>query len=82
MARRPSARHGISSLSPRLFVPSDAYAASLSGIWTSTARKENDMIQFAIAMFLLLLFGVAVEELAGRSAGEPDANTDVVQAAQ
>jgi hypothetical protein len=24
-------------------------------------------------MFLLLLFGVAVEELAGRSAGEPDA---------
>ena len=40
------------------------------------------MIQFAIAMFLLLLFGVAVEELAGRSAGEPDASTDVVQAAQ
>jgi hypothetical protein len=43
---------------------------------------ENEMIRFAIAMFLLLLFGVAVEELAVRSAGEPDASTDVVQAAQ
>lgn len=31
------------------------------------------MIRFATVMFLLLLFGVAVEELAGRSAGEPDA---------
>jgi len=41
---------------------------------------ENDMIRFAIAMFLLLLFGIAVEELAGRSAGE--ASTDVVRAAQ
>ena len=48
----------------------------------STTRVENDMIRFAIAMFLLLLFGIAVEELAGRSAGEPDASTDVVQAAQ
>jgi len=33
------------------------------------------MIRLAIAMFLLLLFGVAVEELAGRSAGQPDAST-------
>jgi len=40
------------------------------------------MIRFAIAMFLLLLFGIAVEELAGRSAGEPGASTDVVQAGQ
>jgi len=34
------------------------------------------MIRFAIAMFLLLLFGVAVEELAVRSAGGPSHKGD------
>jgi hypothetical protein len=33
-------------------------------------------------MFLLLLLGVAVEELAGRSAEQPEASADVVEAAQ
>jgi hypothetical protein len=60
------------------------YAASPSGVRTSKppTRVENEMIRFAIAMFLLLLLGVAVEELAGRSAEQPEASADVVEAAQ
>jgi hypothetical protein len=62
----------------------DAYAASLSRVRTSKKRTrvENEMIRFAIVMFLLLLLGIAGEELAGRSAEQPEASTDLVQAAQ
>jgi len=69
---------------PRLFVPFGRVRriAERRPDINSTTTVENEMIRFAIAMFLLLLFGVAVEELAGRSAGGPDASTDVVQAAQ
>jgi hypothetical protein len=34
------------------------------------------MSRYAIALFLLLLLGAAVEELAGRSVTEPDASAD------
>src|SRR6266850_5377589 len=56
---------------PRLFVPFGRIRriAERRPDINSTTRVENEMIRFAIAMFLLLLFGVAVEELAVRSAG-------------
>jgi hypothetical protein len=68
----------------RLFVRSGRVrriAERRPDIKTAT-RVENEMIRFAIAMFLLLLLGVAVEELAGRSAEQPEASADVVEAAQ
>jgi hypothetical protein len=45
-------------------------------------KMENVMSRYLIAMFLLLLLGAAVEELADRSATGPDATGAALEAAQ
>jgi len=47
------------------------FAATLVSVATSKGQTENEMGRYAIALFLLFLLGIAVEELVAQSGMEP-----------
>jgi len=67
---------GIPSPPPGLRSDPDVCGASLTPVRTSKRSTENEMSRYAIAIFLLLLLGAAVEELAGRSVEPVEGSVD------